>query len=39
MHKALLGRLRDQDAAGAAERVQAVLMRVCSAFDEDGAAR
>jgi hypothetical protein len=25
--------------AGAAERVQAVLMRVCSAFDENGAAR
>jgi DNA-binding GntR family transcriptional regulator len=39
MHKALLGRLRDQDAVGAAERVQAVLMRVCSAFDQNGAAR
>ncbi|MFL6603880.1 MAG: GntR family transcriptional regulator [Steroidobacteraceae bacterium] len=39
MHKAVLGRLREQDAAGAAERVRAVLMRVCSAFDRDGAAR
>jgi len=39
MHKALLGRLRDQDGVGAAERVQAVLMRVCSAFDQNGAAR
>ena len=39
MHKALLGRLRAQDVTGAAERVQAVLMRVSSAFDHNGAAR
>jgi DNA-binding GntR family transcriptional regulator len=39
MHKALLGRLRAQDVAGATERVQALLSRVCSAFDENGAAR
>jgi DNA-binding GntR family transcriptional regulator len=39
MHKALLGRLRAQDVAGASERVQALLLRVCSAFDQDGAAR
>ena len=38
MHKTLLGRLRAQDVAGASERVQAVLARVCSAFDQDGAA-
>jgi DNA-binding GntR family transcriptional regulator len=39
MHKALLGRLRAQDVAGAAERVEAVLARVCSAFEQNGAAR
>jgi DNA-binding GntR family transcriptional regulator len=39
LHKALLGRLREQDVAGATERVQAVLSRVNSAFDEDTAAR
>jgi DNA-binding GntR family transcriptional regulator len=38
-HKALLGRLRAQDVPGAAERVQAVLARVCSAFEQDTAAR
>jgi len=39
MHKALLGRLRAQDVAGATERVEAVLARVCSAFEQNGAAR
>jgi DNA-binding GntR family transcriptional regulator len=39
MHKALLGRLRAQDVAGATERVEAVLARVCSAFEHNGAAR
>jgi DNA-binding GntR family transcriptional regulator len=39
MHKALLGRLRAQDVPGATERVQAVLARVSSAFDENGASR
>ena len=39
MHKALLVRLRAQDVAGASERVHAVLLRVCSAFDQDGATR
>jgi DNA-binding GntR family transcriptional regulator len=39
MHKALLGRLRAQDVAGASERVEAVLARVCSAFEQNGAAR
>jgi DNA-binding GntR family transcriptional regulator len=39
LHKALLGRLRAQDVPGATERVQAVLARVCSAFDEDAAPR
>jgi DNA-binding GntR family transcriptional regulator len=39
MHKALLGRLRAQDVAGATERVQALLARVSSAFDQNGAAR
>ena len=39
MHKALLGRLRAQDVAGATERVQAVLARVSSAFDQNGATR
>jgi DNA-binding GntR family transcriptional regulator len=39
MHRALLGRLRAQDVQGAAERVQAVLARVCSAFEQDPAAR
>ena len=39
MHKALLARLRAQDVPGATERVQAVLARVCSAFEQDTAAR
>jgi DNA-binding GntR family transcriptional regulator len=39
LHKALLGRLRAQDVPGAAERVQAVLGRICSAFEQDTAAR
>jgi DNA-binding GntR family transcriptional regulator len=39
MHKALLARLRSQDVSGAAERVQAILARVCSAFEHDTAAR
>jgi DNA-binding GntR family transcriptional regulator len=39
LHKALLGRLRAQDVPGAAERVQAVLGRVCSAFGQDTAVR
>lgn len=39
MHKALLGRLRAQDVPGATERVQEVLARVSSAFDENGASR
>jgi DNA-binding GntR family transcriptional regulator len=39
MHKALLGRLRAQDVAGATERVQALLARVSSAFDQNGATR
>jgi DNA-binding GntR family transcriptional regulator len=39
LHKALLGRLRAQDVAGATECVQEVLVRVRSAFDEDTAAR
>jgi DNA-binding GntR family transcriptional regulator len=39
MHKALFARLRAQDVAGATERVQAVLVRVCSAFEQNGAAR
>jgi DNA-binding GntR family transcriptional regulator len=39
LHKALLGRLRAQDVPGAAERVQAVLGRVCSAFEQDTAVR
>jgi len=39
MHRALLGRLRAQDVPGAAERVQAVLARVCSAFEQDPVAR
>jgi DNA-binding GntR family transcriptional regulator len=40
LHKALLGRLRAQDVAGATERVQAILERVAAAFDpQDGAAR
>ena len=39
MHKALLGRLRAQDVAGATERVEAVLTRVCSAFEQEGADR
>jgi DNA-binding GntR family transcriptional regulator len=39
LHKALLGRLRAQDVPGATERAQAVLARVCSAFDEDAAPR
>jgi DNA-binding GntR family transcriptional regulator len=39
LHKALLGRLRAQDVQGATERVQAVLSRVYSAFDEGSPAR
>jgi DNA-binding GntR family transcriptional regulator len=39
LHRALLGRLRAQDVAGATERVRAVLSRVCSAFDEVTPAR
>ncbi len=39
LHRALLGRLRAQDVAGATQRVQAVLGRVCSAFEPDGTAR
>jgi DNA-binding GntR family transcriptional regulator len=39
LHRALLGRLRAQDVPGATERVQAVLLRARSAFDEDTAAR
>jgi DNA-binding GntR family transcriptional regulator len=39
LHKALLGRLRAQDVPGAAERVQAVLGRVCSAFEQDTVVR
>jgi DNA-binding GntR family transcriptional regulator len=39
MHKALLGRLREQDTEGAAERVEAMLTRVASVFEETAAAR
>jgi DNA-binding GntR family transcriptional regulator len=39
LHKALLGRLRVQDVPGATERVQALLARVCSAFDSPVEAR
>jgi DNA-binding GntR family transcriptional regulator len=39
MHKALLGRLRAQDADGAVERVEAILTRVASVFEQNGAAR
>jgi DNA-binding GntR family transcriptional regulator len=40
IHKALLGRLRAQDVVGATERVQAILERVCDAFDpQDRATR
>ncbi|MEA3181010.1 MAG: hypothetical protein QOI59_4533 [Gammaproteobacteria bacterium] len=39
LHKALLGRLRAQDVQGATERVQALLSRVYSAFDEGSPAR
>jgi DNA-binding GntR family transcriptional regulator len=39
LHRALLGRLRAQDVAGATERVQVLLSRVRSAFDEDTPAR
>lgn len=35
MHRALLARLRAQDAEGAGERIQALLSRVCSAFETD----
>jgi len=34
MHKALLGRLRAQDVEGASERVQTLLLRVSSAFNQ-----
>ncbi|MGH8138721.1 MAG: GntR family transcriptional regulator [Steroidobacteraceae bacterium] len=36
MHRALLGRLRAQDVAGATERTGAILLRVASAFDRNG---
>jgi DNA-binding GntR family transcriptional regulator len=39
MHKALLARLRSQDVPGATERVQAILARVCFAFEQDAAPR
>jgi len=39
LHKALLGRLRTQDVQGATERVQVLLSRVYSAFDEGSPAR
>ena len=34
MHKALLGRLRAQDARGAAQRVEAILHRVAAVFEQ-----
>jgi DNA-binding GntR family transcriptional regulator len=37
MHKALLGRMRAQDVTGATERVQALLGRVSSVFDQPAA--
>jgi len=37
MHKALLTRLRAQDAAGATEQVREILVRVASAFDNEPA--
>lgn len=39
MHRALLGRLRAQDVPGATERVQAILARVCLAFEQDETQR
>jgi len=39
MHKALLTRLRDQDVAGATDRVRALLTRVAAAFDQRGTSR
>jgi DNA-binding GntR family transcriptional regulator len=39
MHRALLARLRAQDVEGARERVQAVLSRVCAAFEEGSTRR
>src|SRR5882762_6574603 len=39
MHKAVLTRLRAQDAKGAAQWIKAILTRVCSAFEQNGAAR
>jgi DNA-binding GntR family transcriptional regulator len=39
MHKAMLGRLRAQDAEGASKRVKAILTRVASVFDVNGSAR
>jgi DNA-binding GntR family transcriptional regulator len=39
MHKALLGRLRAQDVAGATERVQAILELIRSVFAQDKATR
>jgi DNA-binding GntR family transcriptional regulator len=39
MHKALLGCLRAQDVAGATERAQAILLRVCSAFEQNASPR
>ena len=35
LHKALLGRLKEQDPSGAAERVREILERVTSAFRRD----
>jgi len=39
MHKALLARLRDQDVAGATDRVRALLTRVAAAFDQPATTR
>ncbi len=38
-HRALLGRLRAQDAEGAVQRVEAILTRVASVFEQNGATR
>jgi DNA-binding GntR family transcriptional regulator len=37
MHRALLGRLREQDVEGAAQRVEAMLTRVASVFDKSNS--
>lgn len=39
MHRSLLGRMRAQDVQGATERVEALLERVSSAFEESATAR